>query len=62
MKRYLDLAANEQIIIQRGKKETFVLKKQERLHTDADLARAISLQEFREGAKQHIRTLFSSKK
>ncbi len=62
MKKYLDLAASEQIIIQRGRKETFVLQKQEYLEPDEDLKRAISLEEFREGAKEHIRTLFNQKK
>ncbi len=59
MKKYLDLAATEQIIIQRGKNETFVLQKREYLEPDEDLNRAISLEEFREGAKEHIRKLYN---
>ncbi len=62
MKKYLDLAKNQQIIIQRGKTETFVLSEERHLDPDEDLARAISFEEFREGAKDHIRTLFSQKK
>lgn len=62
MRKYLDLAASEQIIIQRGRKETFVLQKQEYIEPDEDFHRAIGIEEFREGAKQHIRTLFNSKK
>lgn len=61
MKKYLDLAAKEQIIIQRGRKETFVLQKREYLEPDEDFNRAISLEQFREGAKEHIKTLFSEK-
>ena len=59
MKKYLDLAASEEIIIQRGSRETFVLQKKEYLEPDEDFNRAISLEEFREGAKDHIKTLFS---
>jgi hypothetical protein len=61
MRKYLDLAAMEQIIIQRGRKETFVLQKREYLEPDEDFNRAISLEQFREGAKEHIKTLFSEK-
>lgn len=59
MKKYLDLAAQEQIIIQRGRKETFVLQKREYLEPDEDFNRAISLEQFREGAKEHIKTLLN---
>jgi len=62
LKKYLDLASSEQIIIQRGRKETFILQKQEFLEPDDDLARAISLEEFRAGAKEHIKSLFKQKK
>jgi hypothetical protein len=61
MKKYLDLAANEQIVIQRGRNEIFVLEKREYLEPDEDFNRAISLEQFREGAKDHIKTLFSQK-
>ncbi len=59
MKKYLDLAAQEQIIIQKGRKETFVLQKREYLEPDEDFNRAISLEQFREGAKEHIKTLLN---
>ena len=59
MKKYLDLAAQEQIIIQRGRKETFVLQKREYLEPNEDFNRAISLEQFREGAKEHIKTLLN---
>jgi hypothetical protein len=61
MKKYLDLAANEQIVIQRGRNEIFVLEKKEYLEPDEDFKRAISLEQFREGAKNHIKTLFNQK-
>ena len=61
MKKYLDLAGKEQIVIQRGKTETFVLQKQEYLEPDEDLKRAITAKEFKEGAKSHIRKLYSGK-
>lgn len=59
MKKYLDLAAREQIIIQRGKNETFRLTREEYLEPDEDFQRAISLEEFRLGAKAHIEKLYS---
>ena len=62
MKKYLDLAASEQIVIQRGRKETFILQKQECLEPDDDLDRAMSVEEFREGARNHIKTLFNNEK
>ncbi len=62
MKKYLDLAATEQIIIQRGKNETFVLQKREYLEPDEDLDRAIGIEEFRDGAKEHVKKLFSQNK
>jgi hypothetical protein len=62
MKKYLDLASSEQILIQRGRTETFVLQKQEYLEPDEDLAKAISLEEFKTGAKAHIKELYRQKK
>lgn len=62
MKKYLDLGSTEQIIIQRGKKESFILQKQEHSEPDEDLKRAISAKEFREGAQAHVKTLFADKK
>lgn len=62
MKKYLDLAASEQIIIQRGRTETFVLQKQEYLEPDEDLKRAISVDEFLVGVKEDIHEIFSKGK
>jgi len=58
MKKYLDLAAKEQIIIQRGKNETFRLTKEDYLEPDEDFSRAIDLEEFISGAKSHIENLY----
>ncbi len=47
MKTYLDLASTEQIIIQRGKNETFEIVKRDYKKPDADYYRSISADEFR---------------
>lgn len=62
MKKYLDAAKTETVIIQRGKTDTFVLSNGTHLQPDEDFHRAISFEEFREGAKAHIRELYSRKK
>lgn len=46
MKKYLDLAREERIIIQRGKNETFVLTNEQHLEPDEDLASAITAEEL----------------
>lgn len=57
MKKYLDLAASEMVIIQRGKTETFVLTKQDDLPDD--FFRAISMDEainrVEDGMKEIVR-------
>lgn len=57
MKKYLDLARTERVVIQRGRNETFVLVAQNNA-PDADLARAISVDEIidrvREGLTQML--------
>ena len=57
MKKYLDLARTERVVIQRGRNETFVLVAQN-YAPDADLARAISVDEIidrvREGLTQML--------
>lgn len=58
LKKYLDLAAHEQIIIQRGRTETFILQKQEYLEPDEDFKRALTAAEFKDGAKGHIKKLY----
>ena len=52
MKKYLDLAVNERILIQRGKHETFVLTREEYFEPDEDLRRAISAQELLAGVEE----------
>lgn len=59
LKKYLDLARSEQIVIQRGKTETFVLRREEYLNPDDDFYRGISMEEFTTEAKAHLRKLFS---
>lgn len=61
MKKYLDLAVNERILIQRGKHETFVLTREEYLEPDEDLRRAISAQELLAGVEEDIRAAYQEK-
>lgn len=58
MKKYLDLAVNEKIIIQRGRNETFVLSKEDYLEPDEDLKRAITAQELLNGIEADIREAY----
>ena len=44
MKKYLDIAKKEQVLIQRGKNETFVLTAQQN-PIEYDLARAVTVDE-----------------
>lgn len=62
MKKYLDLAKTEEVVIQRGKSETFVLSRQSRLSPDADLARAISMDDLLNGVKEDIREMYRTAK
>jgi len=61
MKKYLDLAKDETVVIQRGRTETFVLSKQERLSRDVNLANAISAEELLIGIEEDLRKMFSRK-
>ena len=61
MKKYLDLAVNEKIIIQRGRNETFVLSKEEYLEPAEDLKRAITGQELLKGIEADIREAYRKK-
>lgn len=58
MKKYLDLAVNEKIIIQRGRNETFVLSKEDYLEPDEDLKRSITAQELLNGIEADIREAY----
>lgn len=58
MKKYLDLAVNEKIVIQRGKNETFVLTREDYLEPDEDLKRAVSAQDLLLGIEADIREAY----
>jgi len=58
MKKYLDLARDERIIIQRGKNETFVLTREEYLEPDEDLASAITAEELLKRVIPRIEKMF----
>lgn len=72
-KIYLDqVDQGKELFILRGKNKSYkvlpvteqdtVIDPEYMLEPDEDLARAITAEEFREGAKQHIRELFNQKK
>ena len=62
LKKYLDLAKTENVIIQRGKTETFHLTAERILEPDEDFYNAITAEEFTAGALAHIRELYSRRK
>ena len=61
MKKYLDLAKDETVFIQRGRTETFVLSRQDKLSPDANLAKAITAEELLIGIAEDIKKMFSRK-
>lgn len=61
MEKYLDLAVEEKIFIQRGNNETFVLTREEYLEPDEDLRRAISAEELLVGIEADIRVAYRKK-
>ena len=58
MDKHLDLAKAEQSLVQRNETETSVLSVEKYLEPDDDFARAISMEEFAKGVKEHIRELY----
>ena len=60
MKKYLDLARTERIIIQRGRGESFVLVAQKNA-SDADLARAITVDDVIERVREGLTQMFEKK-
>lgn len=56
--KYLDLAKDEKIIIQRGSGQTFVLEKEEYLDLDDDFRRAITAEELMVRVEKDIREAF----
>lgn len=61
MKKYLDLAVNEKIVIQRGRNETYVLTREEYLEPDEELRRAVSADELLVGIESDIREAFKKR-
>lgn len=60
LKKYLDLARTERVVIQRGRDESFVLIAQKNA-PDADLARALSVDEFIDKVRDGLTQLFERK-
>lgn len=58
LKKYLDLAATERVIIQRGKNEVFNLSCEEWLEPDDDLANAMTGEEFLQRMIQSIHEMY----
>ena len=68
MKKYLDLASNEAIVIQRGQDEMFVLQKKDSLidfeisdEIPEDFNRAITVDEAKDRLQNGIRKMFEAK-
>ena len=66
MKKYLDTAKAETVVIQRGKSETFVLQKQENLpdilsEIPDDFHRGITKEELMIGIEKGLREMFKRK-
>lgn len=57
-KKYFDLAIKEQVVIKRGKTDTFVLQAERHLLPDADLSEAITFDELLIGVKEDLREMF----
>ncbi len=60
MKKYLDIAKREQVIIQRGKNETFVLTMQQS-PVEYDLARAITVDDVIAKVREGLTEMFERK-
>lgn len=60
LKKYLDLAKSEQVLIQRGKNETFVLTAQQN-PVEYDLSRAITVDEVIAKVREGLTEMFESK-
>lgn len=61
MKKYLDIAKREQVFIQRGKNETFVLSLQQN-PVEYDLARSITVDEVIAKVREGLTEMFERKK
>ena len=60
MKKYLDIAKNEKVVIQRGKNETFVLAAQN-VNSNEDLSRAITVDEVLARVREGLNEMFERK-
>ena len=60
MKKYLDLARTERVVIQRGRDESFVLVAQNNA-TGADLSRAITVDDVIERVREGLTQMFERK-
>ena len=60
MKKYLDLARTERVIIQRGRDESFVLVAQNNA-PEADLARAITVDDVVDRVREGLTQMFERK-
>ena len=60
MKKYLDLARTERVIIQRGRDESFVLVAQNNA-PEADLARAITVDDVIDRVREGLTQMFERK-
>ena len=60
MKKYLDIAKNEKVVIQRGKNETFVLVAQN-VNSNEDLNRAITVDEVLARVREGLNEMFERK-
>jgi len=60
MKKYLDIARREQVLIQRGKNETFVLSLQQN-PVEYDLARSITVDEVIAKVREGLTEMFERK-
>jgi hypothetical protein len=58
MKNYLDLASTEQVLIQRGKNETFEIVKRNYKKPDADYYRSVSAEQMLEWVLQDIDEMY----
>jgi hypothetical protein len=69
MKKYLDLAGNETVVIQRGRDETFILQKKEFIpeieisdEIPGDFHRAITVEEAKIRVQKGLREMFKRKR
>ncbi|NDV80417.1 type II toxin-antitoxin system Phd/YefM family antitoxin [Bacteroides sp. 51] len=61
LKKYLDLAKTQKVVIQRGKAETFVLTQEQYLQPDDNLAKGMTADELLAGIEADIQQLFRTK-